>query len=248
MYLLQAKDLKKVFQNKTILEAVNLDINASEIVSLIGPNGSGKTTLLRLLLGLEACDTGSIRKQPGLRISYMPQSLSINPSLPLTVRRFLAMQSNNAERYEMQALLALIGIEHLLDSQLLSLSGGERQRVLLAYAVLPKPGLMLLDEPMQGVDIGGQEKLYSLITQLKEQLNCSILMVSHDLHFVMASTDRVLCLNGHICCQGAPEQVSQHPHFKNLFGDYSQIAIYQHHHNHQHLLNKKISWNARGDS
>ncbi len=219
-----------------VLQEISLSLSAGEITTIIGPNGAGKTTLIKLILGLEKPDSGTIARQPGLRIGYMPQKLHIDPTLPLTTLRFLQLAEKNEG--SCRAALKRVGIEHLARSPFQALSGGEVQRAMLARALLRKPSLLILDEPVQGVDIIGQEALYKLICELRDELGCAVLMVSHDLHLVMSATDNVICLNQHICCQGNPEQVSGDQAFQALFG--AKTAIYTHHHDHDHNLHGDI--------
>ncbi len=219
----------------SILENVDLEISANEILTLIGPNGAGKTTLVRVLLGLVAPDAGEVRRREGLAIGYVPQHFAVDRSLPLTVRRLLGL-THKPSREQMEKCLEEVGAGRLLDSPVQSLSGGERQRVLLARALLRDPELLILDEPIQNVDVMGQAELYRLIMQIKNERGCGILMVSHDLHVVMAFTDWVLCLNGHVCCSGRPESVSNDPAYLALFGRQAaaNLAVYRHRHDHAH--------------
>lgn len=232
--LLEATRVSVRFGGRTVLDAVDARIDPGEIVTLIGPNGSGKTTLVRVLLGLLSPDAGGVRRARGLRIGYVPQRIHVEPTLPLTVAGFLGLGTRTG-RAAYAAALAEVGIAALIDTPVQQVSGGEFQRVLLARALLRGPDLLVLDEPAQGVDVGGQRELYRLIARLRERRGCAVLMVSHDLHLVMAATDRVLCLNGHICCHGEPEAVSADPEYHRLFGPLEpELAVYTHHHDHEH--------------
>ena len=224
------------FAGQQVLNDVQLSVQPGEIVTLIGPNGAGKTTLVRAVLGLLKTEVGSVWRKPKLRIGYMPQKLHVDATLPLTVLRFLRLVPG-VDRHSAQAALEEVGATQVIDSPLQSISGGELQRVLLARALLRKPELLVLDEPVQGVDVAGQADLYRLITRLRDRHGCGVLMVSHDLHLVMSTTDQVVCLNRHVCCSGHPEQVSGDPAFVELFGqDAQDLAIYHHHHDHAHDL------------
>ena len=228
------------FSGQPVLQQVQLALRPGEIVTLIGPNGAGKTTLVRTVLGLLKPDSGTVRRKPRLRIGYMPQKLHVDATLPLSVLRFLRLVPG-VDRAAAQAALAEVGAEQVIDSPLQSISGGELQRVLLARALLREPELLVLDEPVQGVDVAGQAELYRLITQLRDRHGCGVLMVSHDLHLVMSATDQVVCLNRHVCCSGHPEQVSNDPAFVELFGqDAKSLAIYHHHHDHSHDLHGEV--------
>ncbi|PPV36662.1 zinc ABC transporter ATP-binding protein ZnuC [Ectopseudomonas mendocina] len=224
------------FNGQPVLDDVQLSVQPGEIVTLIGPNGAGKTTLVRVVLGLLQPDSGNVRRAPRLRIGYMPQKLHVDATLPLSVLRFLRLVPG-VDRKRALAALAEVGAEQVIDSPLQSISGGEMQRVLLARALLREPQLLVLDEPVQGVDVAGQAELYRLISRLRERHGCGVLMVSHDLHLVMSATDQVVCLNRHVCCSGHPEQVSGDPAFIELFGqDAKSLAVYHHHHDHDHDL------------
>ena len=233
--LLEARSLVFTRNGRTILDDIDIAINPEEGVTLIGPNGSGKTTLLRILLGLQKPDSGEVVQRRGLTIGYMPQRLTISPALPLTAGDFLQLPRRFG-REKVLAALQETGVRHLADAQLFSLSGGELQRVLLARVLLPEPDLLVLDEPAQGIDFNGQLDLYQLIDRVRRKRGCGVLLVSHDLHLVMAATDRVICLNRHVCCSGEPEAVSRHPEYLALFGPRAAeaLAIYQHRHDHSH--------------
>ncbi|MDJ0948028.1 MAG: ATP-binding cassette domain-containing protein [Alphaproteobacteria bacterium] len=218
-----------------ILSSVDLAVHEGEIVTVIGPNGSGKTTLLRVLLGLVPTTAGEVWRRPGLRIGYMPQRLAVDPALPLSVARFLGL-GGAPGRDAIEAALTEVGAAHAIDSPMQGISGGELQRVILARALLRLPDLLVLDEPVQSVDVTGQKELHDLITRIRERRRCGVVMVSHDLHLVMASTDTVVCINHHVCCTGRPETVSRDPAYLELFGPEvaKGFAVYTHHHDHAH--------------
>ena len=235
--LLQTENMSLFAGEQELLSGVSLTVSAGEIVTIIGPNGAGKTTLFRVLLGVIPPNTGSIYKKPNLRIGYLPQKITVDPILPLSVSRIMNLTGNFSVR-QIENVLDETGVLSLKNKPVYQLSGGEFQRVMLARALLINPELLVLDEPVQGVDYMGESELYKLIGNLRNKHGCGVLMVSHDLHVVMASTDRVLCLNRHVCCEGEPEDVSQHPEYLLLFGldSGSALAVYSHHHDHKHQL------------
>lgn len=235
--LLSARGIFLTRSRRPILEDIDIDIGAGEIVTLIGPNGAGKTTLVRALLGLERVDRGSIHRQPGLRIGYAPQRFDRDPAIPVTVERFLAL-GLPGPRADVGAVLDEVGARRVASQQLSALSGGELQRVVLARALLRNPALLVLDEPVRGVDYTGEAELYALIGNIRTSRGLGVLLVSHDLHVVMAQSDRVICLNRHVCCSGVPETVAQHPEYVRLFGAQTAraFAVYQHSHDHSHDL------------
>ncbi len=233
--LLSARDATLTIGGRTILDRVNVDVRAGEIVTVIGPNGAGKSTLVKAMLGLQPLTSGRIERKKGLTVGYVPQRFPLTPNVPLDVSRLLSLTLKPAEN-EIEAALAETGIAHLKRASVVSLSGGELQRALLARALLRKPELLVLDEPVQAVDFIGEAKLYELIAGIRSRHGCGILMVSHDLHMVMAESDHVICLNGHVCCEGGPEKVQLDPEFARLFGPSAarMIAAYSHHHDHDH--------------
>lgn len=247
--LLSATDIQLQFNARQVLDQVSLELNAGEIVSLIGPNGAGKSTLVRVILELLQPDRGRLWRRSGLTIGYMPQHLRLADNLPLTVERFLRMADSEQGR-DYQAIAEELGIVHLFTNPMQQLSGGERQRVLLARALARIPDLLVLDEPVQGVDVTGQAELYHLIGRIRDRYRCGVLMVSHDLHLVMANTDRVVCINRHVCCAGHPESVSRHPAYLQLFGApvNDGLALYQHHHDHEHDIHGNIVDDNEGAS
>lgn len=239
--LVELQQIEVSFGGQKALQNINLTVYANSITTIVGPNGGGKSTLLKVLLKLLTPTKGKITHQKGLKIGYVPQKLHLDHSMPITVQKFLSLKPNCSAQ-AIQEALALFSITHLAENNMQKLSGGELQRVLLARAILDRPQLLVLDEPMQGVDITGQTELYQLLNNTRSWLNCAILMVSHDLNIVMANTDEVLCVNKHICCAGTPEMVTNDPHFIHFFGDQfaKNVAFYSHHHNHHHNLHGDV--------
>jgi zinc transport system ATP-binding protein len=235
--LISARNLMLARGGRTILADIDIDISPREIVTVIGPNGAGKTTLVRALLGLEPVDQGSIRRKPGLVTGYAPQRFDVDRAIPLTVSRFVAM-GRRAGPDELARVLKDVGAGPLAERQLAELSGGELQRVVLARALVRSPDLLVLDEPVRGVDYAGEAELYTLIGRLRTERGFGVLLVSHDLHVVMAQSDRVICLNRHVCCSGVPQSVAQHPEYARLFGPQAARAfgLYHHQHDHRHDL------------
>ena len=235
--LISARALSFSRGGRQILDAVDIDLHAGEIVTLIGPNGAGKTTFVRLLLGLAHADAGEIFRADNLRIGYVPQRIDIDRALPMTVARFLHL-GLGVTRADIIEGLRSVGAEHVVERQLARLSGGEGQRVVLARALLRQPNLLVLDEPVRGVDATGEAELYNLIGRLRNERGFGVLLVSHDLHVVMAASDRVLCINQHVCCSGVPTTVAKHPEYVRLFGPDAAraFALYEHHHDHAHDL------------
>lgn len=219
-----------------LVRDVDLEVRRREIVTLIGPNGSGKSTVAKAAIGVHAPDEGRVVRRPAMRIGYVPQRMVVDPTLPLTVERLLRL-TDRLGPARIRDALELVGIPQLAKAQVHRLSGGEFQRALLARAIARRPDLLVLDEPLQGVDFTGEVALYELIVRIRDETGCGILLVSHDLHVVMAQTDTVVCLNGHVCCRGTPQSVSRSPEYLALFGPRAAqtLAIYSHHHDHTHL-------------
>ncbi len=233
--VVSVSDLSVYLDGRLILEDVNVEISAGEIVTIVGPNGSGKSTFLRTLIGATPLASGTVVRPPKLRVGYVPQKLALDAALPMTVQRFLGLPKRIGETDAINAL-ELAGVPDLRHRQMTDLSGGQFQRVLLARALLERPQLLLLDEATQGLDQPGAAAFYQRIEQVRQELGCAIVMVSHDLHVVMAASDRVLCLNGHICCEGSPQMVADAPEYRALFGSGTKgtMALYQHRHSHSH--------------
>ena len=227
--------------NKWLVRGVSLEIRKGQIVTLIGPNGSGKTTTGKIVLNILKPTEGSVDVYTD-NISYVPQKINIDWAIPLRVIDFMNITSN-LEKDEITDSLKATGVEKLLNQNLIDLSGGEFQRVMIARAIAKKPKLLILDEPVQGVDFNGEIKLYNLIKNVSDSLNCGILLISHDIHFVMTSTNHVICLNGHVCCSGNPKDVANNPAYIELFGEHaaSTLSLYKHDHDHTHGQDGSIS-------
>ena len=227
--------------SKWLVRGISLEINQGEILTLIGPNGSGKTTTAKLILNILNTDEGLVKGNAN-KMAYVPQKINIDWTMPLRVIDFMKITSslNNTQITES---LVMTGVDKLLYNQIHSLSGGEFQRVLIARAIAKKPDLLVLDEPVQGVDFNGEIALYNLIKEISVNLNCGILLISHDMHFVMSTTDHVICLNGHICCSGSPSNVVKNPEYIKLFGEHNSetLSYYQHQHDHSHNHDGSIS-------
>ena len=231
-------------QNKKwLVKDVSLQVEKGKIVTLIGPNGSGKSTTAKIALGIYKNIEGQVEKFTN-NIGYVPQKISIDWTLPLRVKDFMLL-TDNLKDDALDEALTLTGVKHLKDKNLGNLSGGEFQRVLLARAISKKPELLVLDEPVQGVDFTGEIALYELIKKISEKLNCGILLISHDLHTVMTATDHVVCLNGHVCCSGSPKDVARNNEYKALFGEQASqtLSVYEHKHDHEHSNDGEIKKN-----
>jgi zinc transport system ATP-binding protein len=233
--LLRAEDISYSQGKRLILDRVSFELRRAQITTVIGPNGAGKSTLTNIVTGLIDNYSGKIERSPELRIGYLPQKVYVNTLMPLSVERLLRL-TRQSSAAEIEQALAQSEVAYLRHRQVRSLSEGELKRVLLARTALGKPDLIVLDEPTAGVDVSGEIRMYQLIGELRDQLQCALLLVSHDLHLVMSQTDQVLCLNQHLCCSGLPESVSQHPEYLALFGQHAaeSIAVYAHHHDHEH--------------
>lgn len=241
-FLVEASGIGVFLGGRWLIHDIDLAVRSGEIVTLIGPNGSGKSTTARTTLGILKPDSGTVRRLPGMTVGYVPQRLHIDRTLPLTVERLMTLTSPLTEAQVLETL-EWVEISHLAKAEVQLLSGGEFQRAMLARALARKPDLLVLDEPVQGVDFTGEVALYDLIRRIRDETGCGILLISHDLHIVMAQTDTVVCLNGHVCCHGTPQSVSQNPEYIRLFGRKAAetLAIYRHHHDHVHGVDGHIA-------
>jgi zinc transport system ATP-binding protein len=227
--------------SKWLVKGISFEISQGQIVTLIGPNGSGKTTTAKMILNIMNADEGQITRNTD-KMAYVPQKINIDWTMPLRVIDFMKI-TNNLNNNQVIESLTTTGVDKLLYNQIHNLSGGEFQRVLIARAIAKKPDLLVLDEPVQGVDYNGEIALYNLIKKISVNLNCGILLISHDMHFVMSTTDHVVCLNGHICCSGTPSSVVKNPEYIKLFGEHNSetLSYYQHHHDHSHDNDGSVS-------
>ncbi|MBB4122330.1 metal ABC transporter ATP-binding protein [Martelella radicis] len=228
-------------EGRFLVRGVRFDVRRGEIVTLIGPNGAGKSTSAKMAIGVFEPDEGRVWRASRLKIGYVPQKLNIDHSLPLTVRRLMTV-TGPLSRAEISEALEAVGLSHMEEANVQTLSGGEFQRALLARAIARTPDLLVLDEPVQGVDYSGEIALYELISKIRDRQGCGVLMISHDLHVVMAQTDTVVCLNGHVCCTGTPEDVSGSEAYQALFGARASgaLALYRHHHDHTHMPDGRV--------
>ncbi|MFO8127644.1 ATP-binding cassette domain-containing protein [Yoonia sp.] len=235
MSLVAVKNLSVAYGANTVLRNVDFNLEPGEIVTIVGPNGSGKTSLLRAIIGATKPTTGKVTLRPGLKIGYVPQRLHIDPTLPITVERFMRL-AGDVSKADCQAALQTAGVPDLLKRQMSQLSGGQFQRVMLARALINRPDVLLLDEATQGLDQPGSASFYRQIEAVRRETGCAVLMISHELHVVMSASDRVICLNGHVCCEGAPEIVASAPEYRALFGSGTggALALYRHDHDHDH--------------
>lgn len=249
--LIKGTNISHSFGQREILSKVNITIRKGEVVTIIGPNGSGKSTLIKILLGLFKPTSGKVKAKKSINIGYMPQHLTIDQVLPITVERFLKLRANksNLDDEQLTAIYEKASITHLLELPMATLSGGEKQRVLLARALSQNPDVLVLDEPLQGMDLRGQAEFYEFIETVRKENKLAVVLISHDLHMVMANTDHVVCMNRHVCCEGHPEDVSQHPEYLALFGkpELENIALYKHHHDHEHSFSGDIVTNDEAD-
>lgn len=239
--LVELNNVSVFKQKKWLIKDVSLKVNRGEIITIIGPNGSGKTTTAKIALGIIKPDKGNVTLNENLTISYVPQRITIDWTLPLKVKHFMKL-TNNIDSNKIKNALKLTEIENLYNHEMRTLSGGEFQRVMIARAIARKPDLLILDEPLEGIDFNGETLLYNLIKRIRDQLNCGIILISHNLHMVMAATDFVICLNSHVCCSGTPNTVIQNKEYISLFGPRALEgkAFYTHEHSHTHEMDGSL--------
>ncbi|WP_299669517.1 metal ABC transporter ATP-binding protein [uncultured Ruegeria sp.] len=235
MTLITVENLSVRYGANTVLRHVDMAVEAGEIVTIVGPNGSGKTSLLRAIIGATKPSAGQISLKPGLKIGYVPQKLHIDPTLPISVERFMRL-TDRVSKKQCEEALEIAGVPDLMMRQMSQLSGGQFQRVLLARALMNRPDVLLLDEATQGLDQPGSAAFYHQIEKVRRETGCAIVMISHELHVVMSASDRVICLNGHVCCEGSPAVVASAPEYRALFGSGTggALALYRHDHDHDH--------------
>lgn len=220
---------------KNILQGINLALEKGKITTLIGPNGGGKTSIARILLGILKPNSGKVTRKNKVKIGYMPQKIVVDKTIPMTAKNFIKTSINEVKfNKNLQSLAKKLNIDQILDQQIHNLSGGQMQKILFLRSLVNNPDLLVLDEPTQYMDIAAIQEFYLIIDEVRKAKNCAILMISHDLNMVMQQTDLVFCVNNHICCHGSPESINQHPEYLSLFGSKGSLAIYQHHHDHDH--------------
>lgn len=230
------KSISLSLNNQQILKNINLELKKGEITTLIGPNGGGKTSIARILIGILKASSGEVFISKNAKIGYMPQKLEIEKTIPLRVIDFLNLSATAEAMARLEAMAKKLLIENILEKSIHKISGGELQKALLVKTLINNPDILVLDEPTQYMDIAAQAEFYQVIEEIREQKNCAILIISHDLHIVMQKTNQVVCINRHICCEGSPESINNHPEYLSLFGKdrIDNITIYSHHHDHKH--------------
>lgn len=232
MTIIELKNIGLKIGAQQIIDKISLQLKRGKITTLIGPNGGGKTSIARILLGILKPTSGAVIRHEKIKIGYMPQKIEIDKTIPLSARDFIELANGRSEVN--QALATRLNVTKILDKQVHDLSGGQMQKILFLRAMAQNPDLLVLDEPTQCMDLATIQDFYKIIAEVAKSANCAILLISHDLHMVMQETDFVFCINHHVCCHGAPEDINQHPEYLSLFGNQSAVTIYTHHHDHKH--------------
>jgi zinc transport system ATP-binding protein len=224
--ILRVEDLSVKLDGEEVLVSLSFDVFEGEVLAILGPNGAGKTTLLKALLGIVPYE-GVVEWREGVNVGYVPQRLPFIKDVPLSVKEFFRLES--ASENETREILKSIGLgEEILGKRIGDLSSGQFQRVLIGWALASEPNVLLFDEPLAGIDIGGQESVYNLLEGLKVEKNLTILFVTHELSIVYRLADRVFCLNKRMLCCGAPREKLTPEAISNLYA--SPVKFYQHKH------------------
>ncbi len=235
MLIASLENIGLKIDGQQIIDKISLSLTKGEITTLIGPNGGGKTSIARILLGILKPTSGLVKKNSNIKIGYMPQKISVDKTIPLRAKDFLKISNPKIIFNDnIKKIITRLKLENILEKQVHELSGGQMQKLLFLHSIIDQPDLLVLDEPTQYMDISATEEFYQILDEIRKAQNCAILLISHDLHMVMQKTDFVFCVNHHVCCHGAPEDINQHPEYLSLLGKHSAIAVYQHHHDHQH--------------
>lgn len=235
MSLIKIENIALKINDQQIIKNISFELNKGQITTLIGPNGGGKTSIARILIGVLQPSSGKVQKKSNIKIGYMPQKINVETTIPMKVYDFLKLSTHKINFDDnIKNLITRLKIDTILNQQIHNLSGGQMQKILFLRSIINKPDLLVLDEPTQYMDLNATEEFYQIIDEIRESQNCAILLISHDLYTVMQKTDAVFCINNHICCHGTPEDINQHPEYLSLLGNRSNLAIYQHHHNHKH--------------
>ena len=226
--ILKVENLNVKLNGEKIIEDLSFEVKEGETLAILGPNGAGKTVLFRTLLGFLPFE-GEIQWKLGLKISYVPAGLPSSKDIPLTVKEFFDLKKSSQKEAVIEALSA-VGLKNpeVLGKQVSFLSTGQFQRLLVAWGLYDNPQVLLFDEPMTGIDIGGQESVYNLLEKLKKERDLTILFVTHELSIVYKLADKVLCLSKRMLCHGLPKEILTPERISELYS--GEIKFYQHNH------------------